>query len=234
MNDVIFAMFERKVEKGEYVIRQGDDGDNFYVIENGSYDVIIARGSEILRATQFEGKGSFGELALMYNMPRAASVVATTPGTLWAMDRRSFRRIVLQSAYRKRRMYEEFLASVPILESLDMYERMTLADALVSRSYEDGECIIREGDEQADGMYFVEKGEVKVTIVGEGQEVEITRKTPGMYCGEIALLEKRSRSASVYACGKVKLAFLERESFERLLGPCLEVMKRNSDAYYKI
>ena len=33
----------------------------------------------------YDGKGSFGELALMYNMPRAATIVATTEGVLWAM-----------------------------------------------------------------------------------------------------------------------------------------------------
>lgn len=34
-------MFEKRAEPGEYVIRQGDDGDNFYVIENGMFDVLV-------------------------------------------------------------------------------------------------------------------------------------------------------------------------------------------------
>lgn len=33
MNEVIDAMFEKKVQKGDYIIKQGDDGDNFYVIQ---------------------------------------------------------------------------------------------------------------------------------------------------------------------------------------------------------
>ena len=41
------------------------------------------------------------------------------------------------------------------------------------------------------------------------------------------------RTAAVYAVGALKLAFLERESFERLLGPCLDIMKRNSSKYKK-
>ena len=236
MKQVISAMFERKVAPGEHVIRQGDDGDNFYVIESGVYDVIITKdglGDAGHRVLQFDGKGSFGELALMYNMPRAASVLAVTDGTLWAMDRRSFRRIVLQSAFRKRKMYEDLLLRVPLLENLDAYERMTLSDALVSRTYEDADRIIREGDDQADGMYFVESGEARVTITDAGQEREACRIVAGGYFGEMALLEKSPRSASVYACGRVKTAFLERESFERLLGPCLEVMKRKSLAYKK-
>jgi len=82
MREVIDAMFERKVQPNEQVIRQGDDGDNFYVIETGVYDVIISKRGEDedvapgegQKVLQFDGKGSFGELALMYNMPRAATV----------------------------------------------------------------------------------------------------------------------------------------------------------------
>jgi cAMP-dependent protein kinase regulator len=50
---------------------------------------------------------------------------------------------------------------------------MNLADALVPRSYSDGQMIIKQGD-SADGMYFVEEGSVKITITGDnGQEVEV-------------------------------------------------------------
>ena len=93
MDDVINAMFERRAVPGEYVIRQGDDGDNFYVIDSGVYDVIITTRQQTgsddddttttpvetsSRVLQFDGRGSFGELALMYNQPRAASVLAVT------------------------------------------------------------------------------------------------------------------------------------------------------------
>ncbi|KOB74963.1 cAMP-dependent protein kinase R2 [Operophtera brumata] len=93
---VLDAMFEKRSEPGEYIIRQGDDGDNFYVIENGCFDVLVVH--------TYEGSGSFGELALMYNMPRAASVRAQTAGALWAMDRHTFRRILLKSAFKKRKL----------------------------------------------------------------------------------------------------------------------------------
>jgi len=261
MSDVINAMFERRAAPGEYIIRQGDDGDNFYVIDSGVYDVIIttrrpAAGGEdgqlveaSSRVLQFDGRGSFGELALMYNQPRAASVVAVTDGRLWAMGRHAFRRLVLQSAFRKRQMYDRLLRSVPMLGALDDYERATLADALRSLSYNDGDRIVAEGDTVADGMYFVERGAARVTITKDGRETEVTRLAAGDYFGEMALLENGARTASVYAVdeqqqqqgdsaksftsGEVRVAFLERESFERLLGPCLDVLKRNMEAYQK-
>lgn len=67
----------------------------------------------------YDNRGAFGELALLYNMPRAASIKAITPGTLWAMDRQTFRRILLKSAYRKRKMYEDLINKVPMLKSLE-------------------------------------------------------------------------------------------------------------------
>lgn len=159
--------------------------------------------------------------------------MSASDGQLWAMDRDSFRRIVLRSAYLKRKNYEHLLQSVPMLSTLDSYERLNLADALVPRSFAPGERIIREGD-AADGMYFIEDGEVRVTIMKAGKETEVSRVSKGKYFGEMALVEKSPRSASVYAAGKtVKVAFLERESFERLLGPCLDVMKRKMKSYVK-
>ena len=60
-------MFEYKVKSGDYVIRQGDDGDNFYVVERGLYNIFVntANGNQLVG--KCEDTGSFGELALMYN-----------------------------------------------------------------------------------------------------------------------------------------------------------------------
>lgn len=229
---VVDAMFERRVTPNEVVIRQGDDGDNFYVIDRGRFGVLVGQGGHEKRVHQFENVGSFGELALLYNMPRSASIVAETEGVLWAMDRASFRRIVQRAAFKKRKLYEQLLKEVPMLDTLDEYERMNIADALISRSFQDGHAIIKQGDE-ADGMYFIEEGSVSVRIKKGDQEVEVVTLQKGKYFGEVALIEDKPRTAAVYAVGAVKLAFLERQSFERLLGPCLDIMKRNSSAYKK-
>ena len=232
INEVIDAMFEKRVEPGDHVIDQGADGDNFYIIDEGIYDVLVETDTGEKKVHEFKHKGSFGELALMYNMPRSATVVSTTPGSLWAMDRTSFRRIVLKSAFKKRKMYEQLIENVPMLKSLDAYERMNLADALTPQSYPSGACIIREGDE-ADGMFFLESGDVSVTITKNGCEQDIMNAAKDKYFGEMALVENKPRSASVYATTDLKVAFLERTCFERLLGPCLDIMKRNIKSYKK-
>lgn len=94
----------------------------------------------------YENSGSFGELALLYNMPRAATIRAVSDGQLWALDRQTFRRILLKSAFRKRKMYESLINSVPMLKALQNYERMNLADALISKVYGHDEQIIKQGE----------------------------------------------------------------------------------------
>jgi cAMP-dependent protein kinase regulator len=232
MQDVLDAMFERRVEPNEYVIKQGDDGDNFYVIESGTYLTFVKAetDTEARQVYKYEGSGSFGELALMYNMPRAATIQASTEGSLWAMDRQTFRRILLKSAFRKRKMYESLIESVPMLVALESYERMNLADALVPRSFGPGEVIIKQGD-AADGMYFVEAGEVRITVAEGSNEAEVSRVQKGGYLGELALVTHRPRAATAIAVDCVKLAFLDVEAFERLLGPCMQIMKRSIEDY---
>jgi len=233
MTEVLDAMFERKVKAGEIVIQQGDDGDNFYVIESGTYEFFVTGDDGVTkRVGEYRDSGSFGELALMYNMPRSATAKAATDGSLWAMSRQTFRKIVLQRAYKKRRAYEILLSKVDMLKSLESYERMNLCDALTPKTYPRGTQIIKEGD-AADGMYFLEEGTVRVTKTNEdgGKEREVSKLTSGSYFGELALITHKPRAANVYADTDVKVAFLDVQAFERLLGPCMDIMKRNMRNY---
>lgn len=88
---------------------------------------------------------AFGELALLYNAPRAASIEAIERCDLWSLDRRTFNHIVKDSAQEKREKYEAFLTQVPILENMEAYERSKLADAIREQWYEEGEYVITEG-----------------------------------------------------------------------------------------
>ena len=83
MQNILDAMEERHVNNNEVVIQQGDDGDNFYIIESGTYDILIGEPGN--KVGQYNDSGFFGELALMYNMPRAATIKAVSNGTLWSL-----------------------------------------------------------------------------------------------------------------------------------------------------
>ncbi|XP_028303065.1 protein kinase, cAMP-dependent, regulatory, type II, alpha, B isoform X2 [Gouania willdenowi] len=240
-SEVLDAMFEVFVKPQEHIIDQGDDGDNFYVIEKGTYDILVEKDGGVCVWESNDNKGSFGELALMYNTPRAATIVATQEGALWALDRATFHRLIVRNNAKKRRTYEVFIESVPLLKSLELSERMKIVDVLGARTFKDGERIIKQG-EKAECFYIVEAGEVKIMIKSKlsaqtkaGQqsntEVEVARCSRGQYFGELALVTNKPRAASVYAVGETKLLVIDIRAFERLLGPCMDIMKRNISQY---
>lgn len=227
-SDIFDAMFPVNVLPGEVIIQQGDEGDNFYIIDSGDVEVYVS-GEKVL--TIGEG-GSFGELALIYGTPRAATVKAASDVKLWGIDRDSYRRILMGSTIRKRKMYEEFLSKVSILENLDKWERLTVADALEAVSFDDGRQVVQQG-EPGNDFYIIVDGSATVTQYrNEGEEpVEVGRLGPSDYFGEIALILDRPRAATVTARGPLKCVKLDRARFERVLGPCSEILKRNIQQY---
>ncbi|XP_061909078.1 protein kinase, cAMP-dependent, regulatory, type II, alpha, B isoform X4 [Entelurus aequoreus] len=94
-----------------------------------------------------------------------------------------------------------------------------------------------QGD-MADCFYIVETGQVRIMIKSKtnaGQqdqaEVEVARCSQGQYFGELALVTNKPRAASVYAVGHTKCLVIDIQAFERLLGPCKEILKRNISQY---
>ncbi|KAJ3108559.1 hypothetical protein HDU97_000841 [Phlyctochytrium planicorne] len=233
--DVVNAMSEKHVAAGEDVIVQGAVGDYFYVVETGSLDVFVSRNGQPAEwKFNYGPGGSFGELALMYNAPRAATVRAQADSVLWALDRVTFRRILMENTSRKRRMYESFLEEVPILLSLEPYERHKIADALESVVFNDGDVVIRQGD-VGDNFYIIESGDASVTTTDkDGIEHEMPGLHRGDYFGELALLTNEPRRATVKAVGRLKLATLGKKAFVRLLGPVVDIIKRNAGNYSTI
>ncbi|KAF2138538.1 uncharacterized protein K452DRAFT_233928 [Aplosporella prunicola CBS 121167] len=230
---VLGALQEKPIPtKGIKVITQGDVGDYFYVVESGAFDIYVNQSGKLEAGPDGAGNkvtsvgpgSSFGELALMYNAPRAATVTSTEPSTLWALDRVTFRRILMDSAFQRRRMYEGFLEEVPLLVSLTPYERSKIADALETRKYPSGTTIIREGD-VGESFFILESGEAEV--YKRGIEKSVKRYRKGDYFGELALLNDAPRAASVISNTEVKLATLGKDGFQRLLGPVEGIMRRN-------
>ncbi|KAK9709566.1 hypothetical protein K7432_008929 [Basidiobolus ranarum] len=230
--DVIDAMAEKRVSNHDSIIKQGEVGDYFYVVETGSFDVFVAKNNEDpIKVTEYGPSGSFGELALMYNAPRAATVTATSDAVLWALDRVTFRRILMERTNTKRRMYEAFLEDVPLLVSLEHYERHKIADALESMVFSDDDVVIRQGD-VGDSFYIIESGEARVTVIDEdGVEHELPGLKKGYYFGELALLNDRPRAATISARGRLKVATLSKKAFVRLLGPVVDIIRRNAVNY---
>lgn len=242
------AMREVKVGAGEIVIKQGDDGDFCYVTESGSLDVFVqppGTPADVALAAPREqlgtkvlsyGAGSaFGELALMYLQPRAASVVATSDCVLWALDRVQFRSILARADIQRRIMFGTFLRQVPLLQHLREDERARVSDAISIVDYRAGEVVVREDD--TGSQFFMVVFGVAEVVKADDPSNPVGLLQRGDYFGELALMNHSRRAATVTASarspnGVMRVAVLNEDAFTRLLGPLSDIMNRHAQAHY--
>ncbi len=144
---------------GDDVIVQGGDGDYFYVVDSGELDCFKQYKSkpEPTHLKVYQPGESFGELAMLYNAPRAASIKAKTDAICFALDRECFTHVVKEAACKKRERYEAFLKSLSLFKDIDPYFATKIADGLSFMEVAAGDSIYKEGDAPK-FFYFVEKG----------------------------------------------------------------------------
>jgi cAMP-dependent protein kinase regulator len=234
---VIGAMDEKKLKPNEIAIQQGDDGDVLYVVESGELECskhFTKDGPEVF-LKMYQPGDSFGELALLYNAPRAATIKAKTDCVLWALDRATFNNIVKDAAQKKREKFENFLKKVDILSTIDSYELTQICDAIKETTFLKGDFIIKEGD-YGDIFYILEDGNCKATKTLEPGKpaTEIKKYSAGEYFGERSLIKGEPRYANIEVTSDMcKVLSLDRNSFKRLLGPIEKILERNIEKYQK-
>lgn len=233
---VIDAFKEDKRPPGSEVITQFDeDADSLYLIESGNLAVFKKKdknsphpGPQVYEYK--EPGGVFGELALLYNCPRAATIRTTTDALLWSINRETFNHLVKDAAQKKRDLYDSFLQTVDILKTLDPYERSKICDALKSASYKPNEQVIRQGD-AGNEFYIIEEG----SAVAQKDGKEVMKYGPKSYFGELSLIKDQPRAATVVATSELKLLSLDRAAFKRLLGPLDKILaERAKEMYAKV
>jgi len=232
LEKITMAMIEKSFSPGVQVIKEGENGDYLFVIESGVLDCIkVIDGVEKVVKTCAQGD-VFGELSLLYNCPRAASVVAKDQCLCWQLDRETFNHIVKDAAMKRREKYDSFLKSVAILSSMGPYERAQISDALKLEVYTKGDYIVTQ-DEPGDKFYILEDGILYATkTVGSGETEKVMDYTVGDYFGELALLKNQPRAANVVvASNMAKVLSLDRQSFTKMLGPLQHILARNVSQY---
>lgn len=85
MEEVVDAFEFRDVERGEHVIDQGDEGDYVYLVLAGTLEAYVKKDKVTRLVKTYAGDGFFGELALLYNQKRAATIIAKTDCTIAAL-----------------------------------------------------------------------------------------------------------------------------------------------------
>lgn len=166
---LLLSMVEKAYAAGEAVITQGEAGDFFYIVDSGALDCYVAADDAPppgRKVTSYAAGATFGELALMYGCPRKATIVATTDVLLFGIEREVFRTLVLVKYMAQRLRFEEIVAGIPLLSSMDQYERAALADACEEAPYPAGSHIICEG-EFGQTFYILLEGSAVATQADE-------------------------------------------------------------------
>lgn len=194
----------------------------FYCLESGTA-VATVDATEVLT---YNNGGCFGELALIYNSPRAASVIAKSACKLWTLDLKSFRYILSSTASSTMVKRLEFLKKCSFLDGLSNEHISKLAGAVEEGTFEDGQKIITQGD-IGDSFYIIEEGFVRCTqIKSSGREVELIKLKSGDYFGEMALMLNETRHANCISSGRTKCLFLDKAKFYMLLGGVQDILAK--------
>lgn len=215
---------------GQAIIRQGERGDRFYIVKRGHVEVTARdeRGvSEVVN--QLDRGDYFGELALLRDAPRNATCRATLPTEALSLSRQDFDRLVkarfaLREKVDRSISRADLLRRMPLFAELDALQIQLIAAQLHEEMYEAGAVITRQG-EIGETFYIIESGRVQVTVVQDGEQSVIAERGPGEYVGEIALLLKTPRTATVRALMPTRMLTLHSGDFERLVTKHLYVSR---------
>jgi len=231
INTIIPHFFTRILKKDEIVIKQGDEqASEFYVIADGECNVLV---NDNKVATLSKGK-CFGEVALMYNAPRNATVsVKSNACKVYVMQRQSYRYELIQHQRKTDETHFAFLRSVEIFRPL-LANELTLIDmSLSEQTYPANTVLFKQGDAPSK-FYIVKEGSCDGHVANDDTEDEIFNLKSGHFFGELALLNDEPRKATITSGEKgCVLLELTKEEFLELLGPLKDILSRNAEEYKK-
>ena len=188
---VVDQMYKMSLKKDEFLIRQGEEGNAFYVVESGSFVITV---KDVGQVDTLESGKCVGELALLYNAPRAASVQASMNSVVWAVERSAFRKALMDVHKESSDRNIEFLKKCELLRPLLSTELAWVDQALEEMTFKANEIIFKKG-EPGERFYIVKTGIAN----GKAKDGTEFKLQPGSFFGERALLTNEARAATITA-----------------------------------
>lgn len=223
----ILAFEKESVAPNTVLITEGDVGDYFYVIASGQCRFTVG-GKQVGIA---KAGSSFGELALLYNCPRAATVTTTdTSNTeLFRVDQKAFR-YILNTQTREHEDHKlKLLTGVPFLKDLGSYELSKLAAVMTPHLFDKGQYVFRKGD-TADNFYVIDEGTFKVCNISAGEsKYEDIELGPGGFGGERAIMTGEPRVGDMVALTDGQVFGIDKVTFFTVLGDLPHLMAKAQD-----
>jgi cAMP-dependent protein kinase regulator len=223
---VLLGAFEQHdVEPEAFIIRQDDVGDYFYVLMDGECSFWVNEA----KVGSAKAGDCFGELALLYTSPRAASVQADTKCTLFRVDQTTFRYILQTQTLQAEQEKRDLLVGVPFFEELDSVDLNKVVATMRPHPFQEDEYLVKRGEE-GDVFYIIQEGKVKICdiCVGNTNYPDQTLG-PGDFFGERALVTKEPRIANCIALTKGVAFVIDKTTFETVLGSLSQLALKSQD-----
>ncbi|CAD8073873.1 unnamed protein product [Paramecium sonneborni] len=227
---VVGAMEEKIFHKAEYIIKQGEEGNVLYVVDSGELDCFKNYGKgDIFLKTYYPGE-SFGELALLFQSPRAASIkVKSDKAILWQLDRETFNLIVKEASIKKRQQFETFLENWDLLKEIkDPYDKLKMSDALFDKQFKKGDIILQSGS-KSNEIFIIESG--RVSVLKNNQKIFELCKL-GEYFGDQSIVTNQIETFTYVAEEDIKLMYIPKKSYSSTLKEIQSTLMNNIQIKY--
>lgn len=225
--EIVDCMYAVEFKKDTVIIKEGDVGSRMYVLEEGRVEV-TKEGQRL--CTMSPGR-VFGELAILYNCTRTASVKAISLCKLWTIERNVFQGIVMKTELLRQKQHVELLKGVSKFKNSSEDIIRKLADAVYEVHYEAGVSVAKQGTKE-DALYIVTKGKAKETKKNANGKDDVLLRTllPGDCFGERCLEtreETRNSNLTVVDKEGVDCLKLDKEVYLQVIGQNDAAVKAN-------
>ena len=218
------------------VLREGDPGTSFFLLARGTVEVSKKVSEENLVLARLSDGSVFGEMALVSNEPRSATVRALSHVDLLELSRADLEKQAQQvesigqalKKFTRSRMLSNLMALSHVFRALPHEERHAVLDRFISMAVKKGQVIIEEG-RKGIGLFVVLRGEAEVKKREGNTLVPLALLREGDVFGEISLIKDIPTTATVIAARDGEFLFLSRKEFENRVRRNPELWRTLSD-----
>jgi CRP-like cAMP-binding protein len=228
---VLRSLVVRRLDHGAVVTRQGEAGTALYLVAAGEVRVVVIDLNGAREIARLFESSLFGEMALITDQPRSASVVVEGEADIIEVSREALARVTQQipalkevlDRFTRERLIKNLMQTSPLFTPFTKAQQSDLLRRFEGHDVEAGTEVIREG-EPGQGLFVVLSGQLEVVAhASSGSPVPLARLQTGDICGEMSLLANQPTSATVRALTRATVLFLAREYVERLTAAIPEV-----------
>jgi CRP-like cAMP-binding protein len=228
---VLRSLVVRRLEEGAVITRQGEPGTALYLVASGEVQVVVSDGQSAREIARLYESSLFGEMALITDQPRSASVVVVGEADIIEVSREALQRVTRQipalkdvlDRFTRERLIKNLMQTSPLFTPFTKAQQSDLLRRFEGHEVDPGTEVIREG-EPGQGLFVVLTGKLEVVAgAASGDPVVLARLQTGDICGEMSLLANQLTSATVRAVSRATVLFLAREYVERLTAAIPEV-----------